>query len=97
MEQENIDIWNSKEFLSWFDERPAIIQEMVRRFPPNKPYRVQGGRWPGFIYCWSEAKDGVVTMTVTILEPGFGRRVFGLSPDDLEEWEGPRPDLIANN
>ena len=76
------NLWENQDFLDWYNSRPPIIQNLIKKFPPNKYYKVQGGMFKGRLYSYSE--DG--TMTVDIDSPIMPRRVFGLKPEDLEEW-----------
>ena len=85
-ETQPINIWQDDEFLAWFNERPPAVQEMVKRFPPDQSYRVQGGVFPGHMYAYDENEDGTVTFQVIIESPFNPRQVFGLKPEDIEPW-----------
>lgn len=83
-------IWDEPEFMEWFESRPEDVQAMIRRFPPGRPYRLHGGPFPSYIYCYSVADDGAVTMQVDVESPFLPRRVFGVEPEDLQEWGAAR-------
>ena len=75
----------------WVAERPAVIQEMCRRLPPNRLYRLKssGHRVTIRSYC----EDGTVTVYVAgeYNRVVFSRHVFGVDPNDLVECELPAP------
>lgn len=70
----------------WVNSRPAVVQDLCRRFPPNHTYRV--GRATCRITSYSE--DGTVTVLVDAKDNPhelipFTRKVFGVTPDELEQ------------
>lgn len=77
------------EWAEWVKTRPPVVQELCRRFPPNRLYRLRTTGQRVTLYSYNE--DGTVTVNVTgeynrII---YARRVFGVSPDDLEECDLP--------
>lgn len=74
---------------AWVAERPPSIQKMVASHPPNRLYLLKSSNHRVTIYSYCE--NGTVTVNVTgeynrVL---FGRRVFGISLDDLVECDLP--------
>lgn len=82
----------SKEFEEWLATRPPIIQELARKIPPDKLYRLKTSGHRVFLYSYSE--DGTCTVIVSgqFNLVTFERRVFGIKPEDLEECDPPGPD-----
>jgi hypothetical protein len=80
---------NDAVWRAWLDERPAAIKTMAQRHPPDRLYRMRSTGCRVTLHSYSE--DG----TVTVFVGGqfnlvvFERRVFGVSPDDLEECDLP--------
>jgi hypothetical protein len=71
----------------WVSTRPACVQELCRRLPPNRLYRYNGYR----VTLYSYSEDNTVTVDISgefncVI---FERHVFGVSPDDLEECDLP--------
>lgn len=79
-------------WLGWVAERPPVIQDLCRRFPPDTLYRLKTSNHRVTIHSYSE--DG--TMTVSVRGEfnlvSFERNVFGVKPEDLEECDLPSPD-----
>lgn len=69
----------------WIATCPSIIQELCKKFPPNKLYKLKSSGHRVTIYSYSEDK------TITVIVSGeynaviFDRQIFGIPPDDLEE------------
>lgn len=86
-------VWNAKfdqeTFDAWLKTRPAVIQDLGRRFPPNRLYRMTDGRLR--CYPFSYCEDGTLTVVVDgqFNRVLFSRRVFGVRPDSLVECELP--------
>jgi len=79
-------------FNQWVSERPKLIQEMIKKHPPNLLYSLKGGNQRVTIYSYDE--DGTVKVNVNgkynlIM---FGRTVFGVDPEDLTECDLPSKD-----
>lgn len=79
--------WNS-----WVATRPATVQEMCRKLPPDRLYRMNSTGHKVTLHSYSE--DGTVTVDVSpdFNQVCFGRRVFGVAVDDLAECDLPEPD-----
>lgn len=81
-----------REWQAWLESRPALIRELAERFPVNKLFRIKSSGHRATLYSYSE--DGTMTVNVTgeynrVL---FGRTVFGIRAEDLEECDLPEPD-----
>lgn len=70
----------------WVASRPPMIQEMCRKYPPDRLYRMKStGR---LVTMYSYSEDGTVTVNVSSNHNEglfFDRSVFGVDPADLEE------------
>ena len=69
--------------MEWFNSRPFCIQEIIKKYPPNKEYRIGDSPFPVTIYCYSEEQDGNVSLKVDVHSPILPRRVFGIEPEAL--------------
>jgi hypothetical protein len=92
--------WTPKQeaaWAKWVDSRPKVIQDLAERIPPNRLYLLKSSGHRVIPYSYSE--DG--TLTVAVLAEynavAFERRVFGISPDDLEECDLPEPGEILGS
>ena len=79
---------SDESFEEWLADRPQVIQDMARSYPPDQRYALtheHGLQQIGYIYSYAE--DGTVTVIFPIewnpWQEG-GRRVFGIKPTDLE-------------
>ncbi len=78
-----------REWQEWLSERPPVVQDLAKRFPPYKLYRLKGGGKR--VYPRSYNEDGTLRVTVSarfnlVL---FERNVFGVEPEDLTECDLP--------
>lgn len=82
---------NETEWNKWVESRPPIIQDLCKRFPPTKLYRLISSSHKVTIHSYSE--DGTMTVNVTgqYNYVAFDRQVFGIKPEELEECELPAP------
>jgi hypothetical protein len=73
----------------WVASRPQVVQELCKRLPPDRLYRMEPSGNRVTIYSYSE--DGTVTVVISGEYNAviFDRRVFGISPDDLAECDLP--------
>lgn len=80
----NAEIWNT-----WLATRPQSVQDLARRLPPNRLYRLKSSGRRVTIHSYSE--DGTLTVNITgqYNYITFNRRVFGIAPDNLEECDWP--------
>lgn len=87
-----LDEWTAEQAQEWADwvaTRPEIVQDMCKKFPPNRLYRLSPNGNRVTIYSYSE--DGTMTVSVTgeFNRVVFSRNVFGIKPEDLEECDLP--------
>lgn len=78
------DVWGE-----WVLSRPPIIQDLCKRFPPDRLYLLKSTGHRVTIFSYSE--NGTVTAKVLgkynlVM---FERMVFGIKPEDLEECDLP--------
>ena len=77
------------EWDKWVEGRPPIVQDLCRRFPPDRLYLYKPTNHRVTLYSYSE--DG--TMTIVVLGDYnaviFPRQVFGIKPEDLVECDLP--------
>lgn len=73
----------------WVSTRPAVIQALCRRLPPDRLYLLKSSGHRVTLHSYSD--DGTVTVDVAgeYNQVMFERRVFGISPDNLEECDLP--------
>ena len=83
---------NWTEWEEWVSTRPEVVQDLCRRFPPDRLYRIGDDGSRGTIYSYSE--NGTITLSVTgqYNRIMFDRNVFGLDPNTLHECDLPGPD-----
>lgn len=83
------------EWDEWVASRPPAIQELCRRFPPDRLYLLKSSNHRVFLYSYEEGADGTNTLSVIVSGEynfvSFDRRVFGIKPEDLEECDLPPP------
>lgn len=79
-------------FEEWVADRPPVVQEMCKKLPPDRLYRMTSTGRRVTLYSYSG--DGTVTVEVSPKYNAlvFGRRVFGVAADDLAECDLPGPD-----
>lgn len=85
---------NEVEFKKWFDSRPPTIQTLIEKCPPNLLYRMKSTGHRCTIIAYSE--DGTMRVAITgqFNKIVFGRAVFGIPPEDLEECDLPGPEEV---
>lgn len=84
-----------REYAEWVSSRPAKVQAMIRKWPPDKLYRLttSGHR----VRINSYLDDG----TVVVLIDGrynavmFDRMVHGVRPENLVECDLPKPGEVV--
>jgi hypothetical protein len=81
-------------FMEWRTTRPKVVQDLIDRFPPWTLFMIKDTRHRCTIYSYNE--DGTLTVSITgqFNLINFGRRVFGIHPDDLVECDLPHPDEL---
>lgn len=92
---EQVASWNE-----WVATRPKVIQELAERFGPWTMFRYLPTNHRCYVLGYSEHVNGDGTPappTMMIVISGrhnlidFGRRVFGVKPEDLVECDLPYP------
>ena len=83
---------DQKRWDEWVATRPPIIQELCKKFPPNRLYKLKSSNHRVTLYSYNE--DGTMTVIVSGEHNAvmFERRVFGIKPEDLEECDLPGKD-----
>ena len=83
----------------WVSERPRAVREALQRYDlkPWRLYRMKSSGHRCTLYSVDEPEDGSApTLKVDVLGRfnllAFDRRVFGISPSDLEECDLPATD-----
>ena len=79
----------TREWDAWVQSRPTIIQELCRRFPPDRLYRLKSSGHRVTLHSYSEDETMTVNVTGDYNFVAFEWRVFGISPTDLEECDLP--------
>lgn len=77
-------------FEKWVSERPPVVQEMIRKYPPDRLYWLSP---PGQrVTLTSYNENGKVTVEVTGQWNAvvFDRKVFGVDPANLTECDLPQ-------
>lgn len=75
----------------WVASRPPEVQELCKRLPPDRLYRMSPNGERVTVFSYNE--DGTVTVEIRAEYNMvvFERNVFGVKPDDLEECDLPSP------
>lgn len=84
--------WDQAEWDRWVAERPPVVQELCRRFPPNTLYRMKSTGERVTMLGYNEKGTVTVAVSGQYNQVVFERNVFGVPPDDLEECDFPGPD-----
>lgn len=79
-----------EEYEEWLSTRPAIIQEMARKYPPNVLYQLESGS-RGCIHAYNEGGTVEIEVTGKYNRTFFDRIVFGVDPAKLVECDIPDP------
>lgn len=74
--------------MKWVNSRPLVVQELCKKFPPDRLYRLKTSDHKVTIYSYSENETMTVTVTMEY-NPliVFERQIFGIKPEDLEECD----------
>lgn len=78
-------------FDQWLETRPECIQKLARRLPPDRLYRMKSSGHRCTLHSYSENDTVTVNVTGQYNRVLFGRQVFGIAADDLEECDLPAP------
>jgi len=85
-------------YADWVGERPEPVKLLAQRFDPWTLYRLKNPDDPDdpghrvTIYGFQEDGTLIVNVTGQFNFIGFGRRVYGILPDDLVECDLPEVD-----
>lgn len=79
-------------FNAWLVGRPAIIQALAARIPPDRLYCIKSTGQRVTLHSYSEGGTVTVNVTGQYNLCAFDTQVFGLNPDNLEECDLPGPD-----
>ena len=86
-----------KQYDDWYNSRPPVIQEMIKKYPINKLYRLKSTGQRVTIYSYSENGTVKVNITGQFNFVTFSRRVFGIPTIDLEECDLPKSDEVLGD
>lgn len=76
----------------WVASRPPVIQDLARRFPHTKLYRLTSTHQRVTIRGYNEDGTMIVAVTGKFNRVIFDRGVYGISPENLEECDLPGPE-----
>jgi hypothetical protein len=85
-------------YTDWADQRSEPVKAIAKKFDPWTLYRLCNPEDPDdpghrvTVHGYSEDGTLIVNVTGEFNLIGFGRRVFGVSPDDLTECDLPAAD-----
>ena len=79
------------ELEEWLSDRPQVVKDMARKYPPWNEYRIKSTGQTAILYSYSENGTVTVDITSATFENAFGaqRRVFGIDVFDLEILDSP--------
>jgi len=80
------DIFDDSEFLEWFNNLPIAVQEVIKKYPPDREYKLFGP-FPVTIHSYEENESDGITLKVDVHSPIRPRRVFGVKPESLKPFE----------
>lgn len=82
-------------FDEWVATRPEKIRALIKKYPPNRLYRLKTSNHRVTIAAYEEREDGRVGFRVDVTGEynlvAMERSVFGIDPEDLEECDLPGP------
>ena len=74
---------------AWVATLPANVQEVAKRLPPNRLYLLKSSGHRVTLRSYNDNGSVSVDVTGRFNRVIFGRTVFGVLPEDLEECDGP--------
>lgn len=81
-------MWENEEFMEWFNNQPEHIQKMVKKYPPDKFYKLASSPMPVKLQSYDESEDGEMTLKVVVLDHVRGPRgLSGIKPKDLLDYK----------
>ena len=84
--------FDSTEFDKWLADRPQVIKDLAKRFPPNVLYQMKDTGHRVFVRGYSEDGTLIVHIGGQLNRVMFERDVFGVPPEKLEECDFPPED-----
>lgn len=94
MTDTELDIYNELLRSDWYNKRPQVIKEAIKKLPPCRAYKVKETGQKCVIYGYNSnegdknTKD--VILHILIVDPDTNdaiRKVFGYHLEDLEVWK----------
>lgn len=83
---------DKKAYAKWLKSKPPVIQEMAKKIPPEKLYRLKTSNHRVTIFSYNENGTMTVVVSGKYNFVDFERRVFGIRPEELEECDLPGPE-----
>lgn len=83
---------NEAGWQEWVASQPPCVQELCKRLPPDRLYRMKSTGQRVTILSYGEDDRLRVNITGRYNAIMFDRQVFGIDADDLEECDLPGPD-----
>jgi hypothetical protein len=90
-----IAVIDEKGWNDWVATRPPEVQELCRRLPPDRLYRMKSTGQRVTLLSYSENGTVRVSVSGDYNFVTFERQVFGVNADDLEECDLPGPSELT--
>jgi hypothetical protein len=81
-----------EDFDEWKKDRPQVVVDLADKYPPWKLFRMKGSGHRCVPFSYNENGTLSVIVDGRFNRVLFGRTVFGVPPDELEECDLPGPD-----
>ena len=78
----------------WVSSRPPVVQELCRRYPPDRLYSMKPHGQRVTLVSYSEKGTVTVDVSAQWNFVTFERQVFGVNPVNLEECDLPADDEL---
>lgn len=75
--------------------RPECVRVLCEKLPPDRLYRMKSTGQRVTLHSYSENNTVTVDISGDYNLITFDRQVFGINPDDLEECDIPRGELLG--
>ena len=79
----------------WVSSRPPVVQELCRRYPPDRLYSMKPHGQRVTLVSYSEKGTVTVDVSAQWNFVTFERQVFGVNPANLEECDLPADDELT--
>lgn len=83
------EITNPSAWAEWVSTRPPIVQDLCRRYPPDRLYWLSPPGQRVIIVGYSESGTLTVNVSRKFNVLCFERQVFGIDPGNLTECDLP--------